>query len=198
VENLGDDYIFVVRCEREINYTNSRFKLLKIYEIFRDNNVVNYGNPKTGSILTLSESELDEGIKDGAPINGVFRSIQDVRNVIKGFIDNDFGLSVVISGLYDDIQGCCGKLKIKPHTVNNSLGIWGRTELLPEKEYLEMTTMCGHGLIGVGLIKDVMEQIKKSRISLEEGALNLGKGCICGAFNTERAQKLLHKLVEEK
>jgi len=148
-------------------------------------------------MLTLSENELDQGLKDGAPINGLFRSMDDVMNVVKGIVEKDLGLCVVISGLYDEIVKGCEKLKIKPHTINNSLGIWGRTDLLPEDKYLELSTMCGHGMIGINLIKDVIDQIRRKKASLEEGTLILGKHCICGAFNTERAARLLKRFAAQ-
>jgi hypothetical protein len=197
-ENLKDDYLIVARCEKGINRKDSRFKLRQIYQLFRENHVVNYGDSRTGIMLTLSENELDQGLKDGAPINGLFRSMDDVMNVIKGIAEKDLGLCVVISGLYGEILKGCEKLKIKPHTVNNSLGIWGRTDLLPEDKYLELSTMCGHGMIGLNLIKDVIDRIKRKKVLLEEGAIILGKHCICGAFNMERAARLLKNFVPQK
>jgi hypothetical protein len=69
---------------------------------------------------------------------------------------------------------------------------------LPEDKYLELSTMCGHGMIGLNLIKDVIDRIKRKKVPLEEGAIILGKHCICGAFNMERAARLLKNFVTQK
>jgi hypothetical protein len=55
--------------------------------------------------------------------------------------------------------------------------------------------MCGHGLVSGRLVKKMVEDIKKNKITVEKAAIELAKPCLCGIFNPDRAAKLLKKLV---
>ena len=56
----------------------------------------------------------------------------------------NIGSSVVVSGLFSEVDDCSKMIGIRPHTVEFSLGIFGKKALLPNKELLQITTMCGH------------------------------------------------------
>lgn len=103
----------------------------------------------------------------------------------------DLGSSVVVSGLFKEIDECLERINIRPHTVQFSLGVFGTVDRLPEEKILEMTTMCGHHLISPRLVKKLVKDIKDDRITPERAAELLGKQCICGAFNKARAVKLI-------
>ena len=72
-----------------------------------------------------------------------------------------------------------------------SLGVWGKTELLPSKEVLEITTMCGHAMVAANLVEKIIEDIKKGKTTPEKAAKKLAKPCECGIFNPTRAAELL-------
>jgi hypothetical protein len=38
----------------------------------------------------------------------------------------NLGLSVTVSGLIEEIFDICKELGIKPHSINLSLGVWGK------------------------------------------------------------------------
>ena len=102
----------------------------------------------------------------------------------------DLGSSVVVSGLFNEINDCLKKINLRPHTVQFSLGAFGKTDKLPEEKILEITTMCGHQLLSPHLVKQLIEDIKKGRRTPENAAELLNKQCICGAFNKARAVRL--------
>jgi hypothetical protein len=54
--------------------------------------------------------------------------------------------------------------------------------------------MCGHGLVSGRLVKRMVADIKKKKITPEKAALELAKPCLCGIFNPHRAAKLLTKM----
>jgi len=56
---------------------------------------------------------------------------------------------------------------------------------------LELTTMCGHGLVAAKLTESVMAKVEKGTMTLEEGAKILAQPCPCGIFNTDRCIELL-------
>lgn len=77
-----------------------------------------------------------------------------------------------------------------------SVSIRGKLSKLPEEEILEITTMCGHGMISQYLVRDILLDMKRGRRTSQEAAEYLSTPCICGVFNPKRAQRLLEELVE--
>jgi hypothetical protein len=74
------------------------------------------------------------------------------------------------------------------------MGRWGNTDRLPPLEVLQLNTMCGHGMVAVGLINEVIEDIKAGKSTVEEGAERLFAPCMCGIFNPHRAALILNDL----
>ena len=114
--------------------------------------------------------------------------------VLKDLKDEDLGLSVTVSGLTENIHECCQRVGLAPHTIVMSLGIWGRTDLLPEEKIQRVATMCGHGLVSYNLVKELAEQVKSGRLTARKAGETLAKPCICGVFNPERAAELIEEL----
>ena len=65
------------------------------------------------------------------------------------------------------------------------------TMKLPPEKVLDISTMCGHGMITAARVLSVAEDVKAGRKSAEDGAKDLAKQCDCGIFNPTRAAKLL-------
>ena len=105
--------------------------------------------------------------------------------------DADLGMSVIISGLFDSAKECCQKTGLTLHTIEHSLDIWGKRQKLAPGDVLEITTMCGHGMVAANLVVSMAEDIKASRLSPEEAAKEFAKQCCCGIFNPVRAAELL-------
>jgi hypothetical protein len=112
------------------------------------------------------------------------------RNLLK-LKKIDLGSSVVVSGLFENIDECLKEISICPHTVQYSLGVFGKVDRLPEEKILEITSMCGHHLISPRLVKDLIKEVKADKRTPESAAELLGRQCICGAFNKARAVKLI-------
>ena len=123
-------------------------------------------------------------------------SREELYDYLKTLKEADTGKSVVVSGLFDEINECCRRLDIIPHTVQFSLGYFGKTELLPRKEVMEITTMCGHHLISSRLVERLATEVRKDKTTPEEAVEILGKQCVCGIFNRSRAVKLLKEMGE--
>ena len=201
-ENLENDYTIVVRPERGYNKDGCKIKLQKALRIMADNNAVNIcgarGDKYQGTTLETSLESIIEFISEGNSIYGAFNSKKDIIGFIRGMIEADLGLSVVIQGLYDNVVDCCHQVGLKPHTTNHSLGIWGKRELIPEKHILEITTMCGHGVVASALVAEQIRLIKEGKVTLSEAALTVSKPCVCGIVNPKRAEQLLKVLVESE
>ncbi len=105
----------------------------------------------------------------------------------------DLGISIVISGLFEDVFEVCRECGLVPHSVNMSLGTWGRTELLPEGEEFEMVTMCGHGVASRALVGHIAKRVGRGELGPEEAAVELARPCVCNIVNPTRAAALLRR-----
>jgi hypothetical protein len=104
------------------------------------------------------------------------------------------GVSVVVSGLFDEVNDCLKELDLSPHTVMFSLGHLGKIEVLPKEEVLEITTMCGHHMVSPKLVEKLASDIKKGKITRREAVRVMANQCVCAAFNQTRAVKLMEVL----
>ena len=136
-------------------------------------------------------------VQDRAVIHAVFRDEGSLVSMLRALKREDLGLSVVVSGLFDRVGKCCREAGLERHTINQSLGRWGRIEQLPSDPVLEINTMCGHGMVTDALIIKVAGEVRSGRITAEEGAEELFKPCMCGIFNPHRAARLLKALAAQ-
>ncbi len=198
-ENLKNDFVILVRPERGINGEGSSQKNREILQILENCKAINItsarGENYKGNIYECSLDEIMEGIKDGESIYAAFDNQKYLEEFLKIVIEKDFGLSIVVQGICDVVDEVLKKVGLKVHTANHSLGIWGKTEKLPAKNILEITTMCGHGVVSPFLTKKVIGDVKKGLLSSYDGAVMLSKCCICGIFNTTRAEELIKKMI---
>jgi len=127
----------------------------------------------------------------------VFDNPADLTDFLKEVKKADLGLSVVVSGIFEQVDECFEKAGLKHHTANLSLGIWGKQDLLPDNDILEVTTMCGHGMIPANLVKVLVNEIREGRRTPEAAAKVLAPNCSCGVFNPVRAAELLEAVASK-
>ncbi len=185
-------------------YENTKDLLTKFMDICFRHRPVNAGciypssSPYSKTIAKGNTwEEMRQEMLDYTETMAVFDDRENLRKVIDELRQSDLGLSIVLSGVFDEVYEACEEIGLTPHTVNIALGIMGKKELLPERKILEIVTMCGHGLVSQYLAEDLVRKIKANKISVEEAAKRLGANCICGAFNTARAAEILTLMVGE-
>jgi hypothetical protein len=103
-------------------------------------------------------------------------------------------ISIVLSGLFSDIDKCCRKTGQHQHTYLHSLRVRGRVERLPAEGELELMTMCGHGLIAGQRVQHLAQQVGKGELTAEQAAAEVARPCVCGIVNRERAAKIFKRL----
>ena len=150
---------------------------------------------KTGNVLNSGRNTIYEGIQDTSIVHFVFTDREIVKKVLTELKKAELGTSVVVSGLLEAAGQLCKEVGLKMHTVEFSGGIHGKVELLPERPILEITTMCGHGMVASNLVKEMARQVRRGKKTLEEAALELAEPCQCGVFNPKRAEELLKTLL---
>ena len=123
--------------------------------------------------------------------------IFDKKQALEGFLKEikeiDSGLSVNVSSLVEDFKEIALRTGIFPHSINYSLGFRGNLYRLPDQQILALTTMCGHGLIANSFAEKMVDRVKEKRLTPEKAARYMAKFCVCGAFNTSRAERILHE-----
>jgi hypothetical protein len=195
-ENLTNDFTLFAIPAVGYNVEGSGPKRKKFLEIALRNNVVNVGASNMGNLAQYSPEELLERVVDGQAMQVCFNNREDVVNVLKETVEAGIDISIVVQGIREDVEACLAEAGLKPHTVNHSLGVWGKTDRLPEKDVLEITTMCGHALVSANLVKQCIEDVIAGRKTAREAAKLLSAPCVCGIFNTDRAEALLKRLAE--
>jgi hypothetical protein len=188
-ERCGED-IVVLCMAHGPDKPNKIDSMRRIAEIVLEHDPVNV----LGRPLGLD----DEAIKMMIPMTGIITAVfdnrEDVEKLVGEIKKENLGVSVVLSGLFTDVRETCQCAGIKEHTYNISLGVYGKTEKLPDEKTMEITTQCGHALISPHLVEAVVKKVRKGKMTLEEGARMLIKPCACGIGNTGRIEKILGEM----
>ncbi len=198
VESLREDYVLLIMPARGVNLEGAEGRMQQIWEVighYREG-LVNFGNLKDGNSHTTGIETFTH--TTSRLIHAVFKDRQTLQRCLKELKERDFGISVVVSGIHHDTEETCAAIGLSPHTVQYSLGVHGKTSLLPEEGVLEITTMCGHALVSPHLVQHLLGRIAAGEISTAQGALELSGRCACGIFNPYRAEKLLERLLSNE
>lgn len=190
-EDFSNDYIILAMVEG-----NDREKLENLAELFRivlKHRPINY----TGKTLypDLPAEQLSQVYKRLKIGMAVFDRREALLEALQEIKDKELGVSVVVSGLFSHIRQDCQKLGLFRHTVNYSLGVWGKKEKLPHPKITGITTMCGHGLVSFNLVQSLLKEVREGKKTPAEASETLAQPCVCGVFNTHRAADLLRALI---
>lgn len=191
IKSLRGDYVWLMYQAKGINDQNIKPKAEEFIAAAEAVGCENWGDVKSGSILELGAQTVKERISDKSRLRGVFTSRQQVVAFLRDMKQRQVGLSVVISGLLDEVLPACQAAGVTPHTVNYSFGVWGRKDMLPSEETLAVTTMCGHHQISPKLVEFYRARVRAGKIKPERAAVKLAAFCPCGIFNHVRAAQLL-------
>lgn len=203
--SLKNDYPILAMVARQFDIVDDEAKkrtvdkLQRIFDIFHRHGPTNLGSlyiPGTKA-HGMSAAEMRARLKPNGFVGAVFGSREQVRAVLADLKEGDFGISIVVSGLIDEVFAICDEVGLQPHTIDLSAGIWGNKKLLPKAELMEITTMCGHAMTSVSLVEEMIAKVKKGRLTPEAAARQLAEPCVCGIFNHARAAELLARLAEE-
>ena len=194
-ESLKNDFVLLAMPTKGVNNIGSKEKLIKILDICMENGAVNAGDTQQGNIYSIGLDALKTRLKDGGVLNCVFDKEENVIATLKKVKELDLGMSVIVTGLFEHTKKCCSEAKLPTHTIAKSLGVWGKTDLLPEPKVQDILTMCGHGLITSQLVFELVDKVKLGKITLKDAGIELAKPCVCGAFNPVRGSQLVEKFL---
>ena len=194
VDNLAGDYVLFAIAAQTVNAKGSAPKFRKFADIVLKHNPVSFGDMKTGNQFAVGLEKIQNNYQDNSIVHAVFTDEQTVALALKELSDAELGLSIVVSGLLEQVEECCEQVGIETHTVEHSLGIFGQTNCLPSEEVLQISTMCGHGMVAFSLVKHMADQVKKGVLTPQKAAERLAKQCHCGVFNPDRAARILEEM----
>ena len=196
VESLRNDYIIFAHTAKGITREGSAPKLQEFMRICLKYNPVNMGDSKQGNVHQpdMDIQKLIASQEDGAGAAAVFTDLDTLQKVVEELIRADLGISINISGLLEEVRECCRKAGIQRHSAEHSLGFWGSTNRLPEREVMEFNTMCGHGMVSFNLVRKMIDYVKLRRLTPKKAATVMARCCECGVFNPARAELLLEKV----
>lgn len=194
-DSLKKDFVLFAMSAKGINEVDSNAKLKRFLEIVSRFNPVNLGDMKTGNRFITTDEHIVGNTKDTSIVHGVFANREDLILAMKALKEEDLGVSIIVTGLLDEVHDCCRQAGLNRHTCETSLGIWGNTGRLPEEEILRFTTMCGHGMVAFSLVRKMIEEVKAGKRSIQEAAEELAKPCQCGVFNPSRAAAMLEEIM---
>jgi len=192
IRDAKTEFLLIGMATKGINDKGSRGKLVKILEICKAHGAINLGDTQQSNMYFLGSSEeLYKRMVDGAIAGALFDNKTNLLQALEEINEEDTGMSIVVTGDIHEIKGICDQIGISPHTIALSLGIKGRTERLPSEDYLQLMTMCGHGMVTEHMVRTAIEKIRKGKTTVDKEVLQMTKCCVCGCFNPKRAKTVL-------
>jgi uncharacterized protein YjaZ len=177
IESLKNDFVFVITGAKGFNKTGC--------------------SPRLKQMTRLTS--IIENIKDSDLVQVVFDNKKDAIKALRALKEADLGISVVISGLNEEVKNIVKQAGIAdyPHTANITIGFMGKKSLTASDDIRQITTMCGHHMISAKIVEYLVEMIKTDRITPIMAAVQVSKQCTCGAFNTRRAATLFEEIAKK-
>jgi hypothetical protein len=208
-ESFSDDYIVFAIPARGINDNGAVERERRFLEIARRHNPVNMGDASHGAVYRSSKrlnplvhwyrslmrdfESVIRGVSCPTTVAAVFDNPESVIAFVKDLKAADLGLSINISGALDKVQECARRAGVERHSVEYSLGFIGQTDRMADRRTLEISTMCGHGMLSFNFVRKLMEWVKQGRRTPEQASATLARFCSCGVFNTTRACRLFEE-----
>jgi len=197
-ESLKDDFVVLGCPATGVNKKGSAPKTQKFLSICYKHGPINLGDMKTGNIYNTTMDDILSRVTDGTIVQCTFDNREKIVSLLKDLKQNRPGISVIISGVTDIVQQCMEEAALgRIHSLEYSLGTWGKTERLPDFQILETVTMCGHAMISSDLVRKMVRDVKRGRRTVEDACLELAKCCTCGNYNLTRGMKLFKGLLSK-
>lgn len=197
IESQKKDFVWFMYQTKGVNDVNIKPKALEFIAVAEAVGSENWGDVKTGPKIRYPIEEIKNSLSDKSRIRGIFTRREQVVEFLKQIKEKDLGMSVIISGVLSEVIPACKEAGVTPHSINYSLGVWGKKDNLPNDTTLSITTMCGHHMIPPKFVEYVMKRVKKGKLTPEEGAKKLAEFCYCGIFNHVRCADIIQKNIAD-
>jgi hypothetical protein len=206
-ESFRDDYIVFATASRGRNDEDCVPRLKKFLGMALPFHPVNLGDDSHGGgwraacglnpaihwnrDMTPDFQAVIDGIDQLGTVAAVFDNRPAAEDFLTAVRQADLGLCVNISTSIDGAEQCCHAAGICRHSIGYSLGFEGKTDRLPGRQVLTLSTMCGHGMISAGFAQQMVDWVKTGRRTPEQAAVYMARFCSCGVYNPSRASRIL-------
>ena len=195
-DSLKEDFVVLGCPATGVNKAGSAPKTRTFLSICYKHGPINLGDMRTGNIYNTTMDDILSRVNDGTIVQCTFDNREKIVSLLKDLKENRPGISVIISGVTDIVQQCMDEAGLgRIHSLEYSLGTWGKTDRLPGFQILKLTTMCGHAMIGADLVRKLVRDVKRGRKTVEEACLEMAKCCTCGNYNVTRGIRLFKELL---
>jgi hypothetical protein len=205
-ESFRDDYIiFAIPCKGK-NDEGALDKLKTFLRICAKHGPANMGNGDFGSRKPVKglnptvhwsrpetpdfESVISAVQKVGT-VAAVFDSREKAESCLADVIAGGLGLSINMSTSVEGAHNAAEHCGIHRHSVEYSLGFFDPHDHLPNSQVLELSTMCGHGMVSFNFARKMLDMVREGRRTPEQAAATLARFCPCGVYNPARAKRLI-------
>ncbi len=208
-ETLQNDYIVFAMAARGVNDQDAPPKLQTFLRLALRHHPINIGNAVKGGIFrptqmltplahwrrtdSVDPDEVVQSIDACTTVAAVFEQPANLEAFLTDLRQADLGISINVSALADETRTCCQRAGIVRHSVGYSLGFHGDLNRLPDRHVLEISTMCGHGMVSHNLAKKMIDLVREGRRNPKQAATCLARFCTCGVFNPVRAERVLEQ-----
>ena len=197
IESQKKDFNWFMYQTKGVNDVNIKPKALEFIAVAEAAGSENWGDVKSGPKTQYPIEYIKDNISDKSRLRGVFTKRDQVVDFLEQIKAKDLGLSVVITGVLEEVLPACKEAEVTPHSINYSLGVWGKTENLPDETTLSITTMCGHHMIPPKFVEHMIDQVRKGKLTEDQAAIKLCNFCYCGIFNQIRCAEIISDVVQK-
>lgn len=206
---IHDDYIVFAMASRDVNDDNLVEKYRAFLRLAIQHHPVNIGDATKGGMLRARQDlnpvahwrrqshpdpeQVIAGIEGHTTVAAVFDNYEAMVRFVEDLKAANLGVSINISAPIDEARRCCQHTGITRHSVEYSVGFRGRVDKLPDATVLELSTMCGHGMLSSNFAKKMVDWVKEGRRTPEQAAHYMARFCTCGVFNLTRAERILNQ-----
>ena len=203
-----DDYIlFAIPCKGK-NDEGAIERLQMFLRICARHNPANMGNSAFGGYKPAKElqptihwsrdtsSDYDsviDAVEKVGTVAAVFDSREKAQGCLAEVIEANLGLSINMSTSVEGARCAAEQCGIHRHSVEYSLGFFDPHDHLPNSQVLELSTMCGHGMVSFNLARKMLDMVREGRRTPDQAVATLARFCPCGVYNPERAKRLIEE-----
>jgi hypothetical protein len=206
---VTDDWIVFAMATKGLNDDDLVGKYRRFLELALEHEPVNIGDGTHGGWLRpqrdltptshwTREHRPDpaavlRGIDGPTTVAAVFDTFEKMSGFVEALAKADLGVSINIASPMEGAHRCCKETGLVRHSVEYSIGFRGRVDALPEASTLELSTMCGHGMVSAAFARKMLDWVKENRRTPAQAAAYMARFCSCGVFNTCRAERVLEE-----
>ena len=195
-EELKNDFVVLGCPATGVNKVGSAPRTQEFLSICYKHGPINLGDMKTGNIYNTTMDDILASVTDGTIVQCTFDNRDKIVSLLTELKERRPGISVIISGVTDVVQQCMYEAGLGSiHSLEYSLGTWGKTERLPGYAVLKLLTMCGHAMIAADLVGKMVRDVKRGRRTTRSCVVEMAQCCTCGNFNLTRGEKIFQDVL---